>query len=482
MPTRSQKDRIRNRKIKDAEEQRKVANESSSPSPVTDDGKDEKNKASEKTSTKEQKKAKSKARRETKRQEKRRRARIDPMYSHRPLKVTIAVIAIVAMLLMSGPGIYGLFTQASDNTNWEKTGTVAATIMGDNIMEDSITQQIMSTKSSYDDDQSWAQYLVDNDLTPQSLRQQTIESYEDEIIMRHALIDNGVSTTTTQSEKDEWWEANKDQYEAYGLDEDTATQYYGSSIQTWLLTQKVAPLDGISDQEILDYLNDNSSIYNGTRKSSHILFSVSDTSSDDAENTNTDEEEVKAEKKSQADDVLKQIQDGSLSFDNAVSQYSEDTGSKDDGGNVGWDCDTTFVDAYENALKGLNDGDVSDVIESEYGYHIIKCTGVLSWDGTLDDISKVPDDIKEEVKKTLQSQKYSEWYQDYEEKAKETEQVNDMPEGLPYDVSLDGVTKSENVNSSSSTSTSTISYVDANGETVDANDTNEDTEVSDTSE
>lgn len=370
---------------------------------------------------------------------------------HKAVKIVVAVIAVAAMVLASGAGIYGLFVGAEDaaNQNWDKTGKIAATVMGDNIMEDTITSQIMSARGDKSD-ADWAQYLVDNDETPSGLRSQAISSYQSDIILRHAMLDNGLSYTLQQSDVDRWWDAEGSTYEQYGINEDTAKSYYASSIRQWLLEQAVTPEDSITDQDVIDYLNEHADTYNGARKSSHILFAL------DSDGT--------TDNKEKAESVLQQIKDGEITFEDAVSQYSTDSTSAADNGNVGWDCDSSFVEAYETALKGLNKGDITDtVVESTYGYHIIECTDVLEWDGTLDDISIVPQDIVDNVRKTLQSEKFQEWYSEYQSNADIT--INDMPHGLPYDVSLDGVTKSENANSNGSSSVSVVS-TDENGNVV----------------
>ena len=370
---------------------------------------------------------------------------------HKAVKIVIAVVAVAAMVLASGVGIYGLFVGAEDaaNQNWKKTGKVAATVMGDNIMEDTITSQIMSTRGDKSD-ADWAQYLVDNDETPSGLRSQAISSYQSDIILRHAMLDHGLSYTLQQSDIDKWWDAEGNTYEQYGITEDTAKNYYASSIRQWLLEQAVTPEDSITDQDVIDYLNENADTYNGARKSSHILFAL------DSDGT--------TDNKGTAESVLQQIKDGDITFEDAVSQYSTDSTSAADNGNVGWDCDSSFVEAYETALKGLGKGDITDtVVESAYGYHIIKCTDVIEWDGTLDDISIVPQDIVDNVRKALQSEKFQEWYSEYQSNADVT--INDMPDGLPYDVSLDGVTKSENAGSNGSSSVSVVS-TDENGNVV----------------
>ena len=133
-----------------------------------------------------------------------------------------------------------------------------------------------------------------------------------------------------------------------------------------------------------------------------------------------------------------------------MEQYSDDTGSKDKKGDVGWDKLTTFVDSYQTALEGLNKGDVSEVVESTYGYHIIKCTDCFHVDNQVDDINQVPKDIKKYVSNVVKTQAastaYSEWLEQYKKDADIT--VNPMPKDVPYNVSLKGVTKSSTDDSS----------------------------------
>lgn len=374
-----------------------------------------------------------------------------PKRKHKTVKVIVAVIAVVAMVLASGMGIYGLFVGAEDaaNQDWKRTGKVAATVMGDNVMEDTITSQIMSTRGDKSD-ADWAQYLVDNDETPSGLRSDAINSYKSDIILRHAMIDKGLSYTLQQSDVDRWWDAEGDAYKQYGIDKDTAKSYYASSIRQWLLEQKVVPKESITDKDVLAYLNKNADKYNGARKSSHILFALDDSG--------------KTDNKEKAESVLKKIKDGDVTFEDAASKYSTDSASASDRGNVGWDCDSSFVDAYEKALKGLDKGEITDtVVKSTYGYHIIKCTGVLKWSGKLRDIGIVPKDIVDSVRETLQSERFQKWYDDYESDA--NVKINDMPRGLPYEVSLAGVTKSKNANGSSSVS---VTSTDENGNVVSA--------------
>ena len=205
-------------------------------------------------------------------------------------------------------------------------------------------------------------------------------------------------------------------------------------------TYAVIPTSQPKDSELVYYINENLSSTNEDRPTSNILTTVaSDASAED-----------KAAAKPKPQECLDKINSGELSFEDAVEQHSEDTGSKEKKGDVGWDKLTTFVDSYQTALEGLNKGDVSEVVESTYGYHIIKCTDYFHVDNQVDDSNQVPKSIKKYVSRVVKTQAastaYSEWLEQYKKDADIT--VNPMPKDVPYNVSLKGVTKSSTDDSS----------------------------------
>src|SRR5947209_1856724 len=93
----------------------------------------------------------------------------------------------------------------------------------------------------------------------------------------------------------------------------------------------------------------------------HILFMTV------GKTTDAEVEEIRKK----AEDVLKQIKKGGK-FEDLAKKYSEDPGSKDKGGDLNWITQGQTVPEFEKAAFSLNAGQISDLVKSQYGFHIIK--------------------------------------------------------------------------------------------------------------
>jgi len=90
-------------------------------------------------------------------------------------------------------------------------------------------------------------------------------------------------------------------------------------------------------------------------------------------------EKEEARKKAQA--IAAEVRKNPASFAEVARKESQDPGSKDNGGDLGFAARGAFVKPYEDTVFRMREGQVSDVVESEFGFHIIQLTGIRRTDG-----------------------------------------------------------------------------------------------------
>ena len=101
----------------------------------------------------------------------------------------------------------------------------------------------------------------------------------------------------------------------------------------------------------------------------HILISVK--SADEVKSPDAAEGLDKPQARAKAEEVLKRIKAGE-NFEAMAKEYSTDPGSKESGGDLGWFGKGRMVPEFEKAAFALQPGQISDIVESPFGFHIIK--------------------------------------------------------------------------------------------------------------
>lgn len=105
-------------------------------------------------------------------------------------------------------------------------------------------------------------------------------------------------------------------------------------------------------------------------------------------------------------ELKRQIQAGTLSFEQAARDNSED-GSAAQGGDLGWVSPGAFVPEFEAAMNPLPIGGMSDPFVSRFGAHIVQVTDRRT--ATLD-----PKQQREQARNALREQRFEEAYKDWE--------------------------------------------------------------------
>lgn len=161
----------------------------------------------------------------------------------------------------------------------------------------------------------------------------------------------------------------------------------------------------ISDEEMKKYYEEHKAdYYKDEVKASHILISTVD------DNGKELSEAKKKKAKKKAEEVLKKAKSGE-EFSELAKEYSDDPGSAAKGGDLGYFTKGQMVQPFEEAAFSLKSGEISGLVESEYGYHIIKVYDKIDKQLTFDE-------VKDEIKKTLTEDKYMESIEAITKKAK----------------------------------------------------------------
>lgn len=124
----------------------------------------------------------------------------------------------------------------------------------------------------------------------------------------------------------------------------------------------------LKDDDLRTYYTQNQARLAGQeqRRASHILLTVPAKASE-AERTQAREK---------AQDLLAQLKKSPESFADMARKHSQDPGSADRGGDLDFFARGAMVKPFDDAVFALEKGQISDVVESEFGYHLIRLTDI----------------------------------------------------------------------------------------------------------
>jgi peptidyl-prolyl cis-trans isomerase C len=167
--------------------------------------------------------------------------------------------------------------------------------------------------------------------------------------------------------------------------------------------EKLLGIVEVNDAEAKAFYDENKEDFNKPEqvKASHILVKVAPTA--------TPEEKTAA--KAKIDGLLKQVKGGG-DFAALAKENSDDPGSKIMGGDLGFFDRNTMVKEFADTAFAMKVGQVSNVVETQYGYHIIKVTDRK--EGGLTSFDKA----KADIVRSLQDKKKNELFRQLIEKVK----------------------------------------------------------------
>ena len=175
-----------------------------------------------------------------------------------------------------------------------------------------------------------------------------------------SLADLSKQITVTEPEIKAYYQSHKSQYEN-SVPEKRKAKYAVTDVG------KLAAGEQISPSELLSYYNQHKSEFQQQEeiKASHILIKT-EAGPDGKVSAAAD-----AAARKKAEDILKKLRAGA-NFEELAKKESDDKASAINGGSLGFFQRGSMVPEFEKAAFSLNKGQISDLVKTQYGYHIIR--------------------------------------------------------------------------------------------------------------
>lgn len=191
--------------------------------------------------------------------------------------------------------------------------------------------------------------------------------------------------TVSDAQIAEYYQANRSQFET---PESVKLEYLVLSPET------IAGNIIVSEDAVKNFYEQNKSRY-GTeeqRRASHILI--------------TAEGSDKAAARKKAEEILAKVRANPKEFAALAKMNSKDPGSAAQGGDLGFFGRGMMVKPFEETVYRLKNGDISDVVETDFGFHIIQVTDVKPAQAKA--LAEVRGDIEREVRNQQAQKQYAE--------------------------------------------------------------------------
>lgn len=315
------------------------------------------------------------------------------------LKKFIAVIALAAISATA------MGCKMIEKTPEAIQKTVLATVGNETITKGDLDKEIgPQLKQQFGDDyetntkvadqvKQAKQQGLDNLVTEKILLQEAdklgLKPSDDEL---NSKVNDAINQYKAQYPGEGQWEGVLEQN---GMTEDQLKELIRNNDIEQAVQQNIVKDVTVTDSDVQTYYNQNKDSKYTTgagANAAHILI---------AEKASDGSIDYDASLK-KANDIKAQL-DAGADFATLAKKYSADTGSKDKGGDLGFVPynSTQYVAEFMNGFKNLKEGEISAPVKSQYGYHIIKATGLKAAQVTPFD------QVKDQIKSTLLQQKQS---------------------------------------------------------------------------
>ncbi|MCR4432358.1 MAG: peptidylprolyl isomerase [Tepidanaerobacteraceae bacterium] len=305
------------------------------------------------------------------------------------LKIKALGLAIAILIGISGCGIIQKDTTEGRIIDGKE---VIAVVNGENILKSDFDRQVNQVKSALEaNGQDFSTEEGKKNL--QEMKKKVLESMIKDVLSLQQAKKQNVALEPNQLEEAErqleTYHGGKDALDNYlkqqGMDRNSFEKLLQDQLIINNLKEKLTADVKVTDEDVRKYYDSNKDMFKLPApeiRASHILVATED----------------------EARKILDEIKAGK-DFADLARKYSTDPGSKDKGGDLGYFGKGTMDPEFEKAAFSLKQGEVSQPVKTQFGYHIIKVTGERT--------SLSFDDVKDYIKSNLESSRKDEEFNKY---------------------------------------------------------------------
>lgn len=227
-------------------------------------------------------------------------------------------------------------------------------------------------------------FIIDNEVAYQEAQKENIKVKDSDVNEKVEQLKETLETNTTYKEK----------LESAGITEDFLKEQVKKDLTVAKYKENFIKDIKVTDKEMEAYYNNNKEQFNVEEvKASQILISTLD------EDNKEVSKEQKEKLKEKAQSILDKVNNNE-DFASLAKKYSDDKNSGKDGGNLGYFAKNEKNIEFTKEVFKLDTNQVSKLIETSYGYHIVKVTDKTT-------VTKSLEDSKDDIKAKILNEKYT---------------------------------------------------------------------------
>ncbi|MHB1392841.1 MAG: peptidylprolyl isomerase [Clostridia bacterium] len=322
------------------------------------------------------------------------------MFSKKYKLLLVSLTFVVLAAFLAGCGMVRVNPEVDNNT-------IVAKVSGEEVKKEEFNKMYGIFKAQYEQQfgtEVWEQE-VDGRKFGDVAREKLLDMLVDEKLQMKKAAELGITVTDDEVngevEKAKKYFDSEEKFNEFLKGQSMDLEYFKQSVKKELninkLTDKLTGNLAVTDEEVKSYYDSHQNEFLSV-KASHILLDT----------------------KEEAEKMLVRVKAGE-NFAELAKQNSKDPSAKENSGNLDYFRHGDMVEPFEKAAFALKPGEISEIVQTDFGFHIIKVE-----DSKLDKF----EDVKEQLKGSMLSDKKSGEYEKLLEEMRKNAKIEKFPKNL----------------------------------------------------